>query len=257
MGNHQLSIIVMPGDWGDASIVDIQVLLDVTAKELTDHVTDLPMREVKIIRGFGSPMARTDRPADDIRLIELTVEGTYWSRFIYQFAHELCHHLCNSELYFPTVEERWFEETLCDVASLFSLHQSSNRWQHSPPYSHWSPYADRIRDYMREYTNRIQQSSPTDFSNWYRVHRDCLRNNPCLLDAEGHRSLNEVVALHLLPVFLNDPSKWGAIRFLNLQGRKAKPSFEAYLTDWLHDTPVHHQSIIFEIADLFELTLPV
>lgn len=257
MVDHQLTISVTPGDWGDAIIENIRVLLEATARELITHLPDIPMHTVVVIKTDDCPIAINNIPVAGTRFIGLNVRGRDWCKFIYQFSHELCHHLCNAERYFPTVEERWFEEALCDVASWFVLDRSAKRWVNNPPYWNWAPYATSIESYLRSYTDRVQQNLPPDIPTWYGAHRDSLRVNPTLLEADLHRGFNEIVAFQLFPIFLSDPSKWGAIRFLNLHGKQAKPSFESYLTDWLQDTPDQYQRVIYEIAGIFNLTIPV
>lgn len=53
-------------------------------------------------------------------IIFLSATGAYYNQFIYQFSHELCHFMIDSEVCAPF---RWFEETLCEAMSWYVLDQ--------------------------------------------------------------------------------------------------------------------------------------
>ena len=51
----------------------------------------------------------------------LHVNGDDWWRWTYQFAHEYCHHLINGPMSGGIKGLLWFEETMCDLSSIFHL----------------------------------------------------------------------------------------------------------------------------------------
>src|SRR5450759_2591810 len=74
---------------------------------------------IEVSRGISEPVTHFERgPSGEIR-VELNVEGPYWAQFAFQFGHEMCHVLCEYGDY-PN-PNKWFEETLCETASLFVL----------------------------------------------------------------------------------------------------------------------------------------
>lgn len=58
---------------------------------------------------------------DKDHLIMLHVTGNEWWRWIYQFAHEYCHHLVNGPITSEMIGLQWFEEVICDLSSICHL----------------------------------------------------------------------------------------------------------------------------------------
>lgn len=58
----------------------------------------------------------------DSHLIFLAVRDNYWCQWVYQFAHEYCHHLINGPLSGEWSKMLWFEETICELSSLYNLY---------------------------------------------------------------------------------------------------------------------------------------
>lgn len=70
-------------------------------------------------------------------IIQLSAIDNAWEKFTFQFAHELCHYTCHFERRRGSVNQNaWFEESLCEAASLFVLRAMAATWSHSPPYPH-------------------------------------------------------------------------------------------------------------------------
>lgn len=51
--------------------------------------------------------------------IYLSARENYWSKYIYQFAHEYCHFLIYDPLDGKLETTFWFEESVCELASMF------------------------------------------------------------------------------------------------------------------------------------------
>lgn len=62
------------------------------------------------------------------------VEPGYWSQFIYQFSHELTHYIIYSNNKEKEKQIKWFEETICEAMSLFTLNKISENWMSTPLY---------------------------------------------------------------------------------------------------------------------------
>lgn len=60
-------------------------------------------------------------PNEEKHLIKLSTGGDFWCQWVYQFAHEYCHHLIDGGLVRQTVGLRWLEESICHVASYVCL----------------------------------------------------------------------------------------------------------------------------------------
>ena len=62
-------------------------------------------------------------------LISLSPQDYYGGQWLYQFAHEYCHHLINGKLTGEIIGLTWFEETICSLSSLYVLHRASlQKW---------------------------------------------------------------------------------------------------------------------------------
>ena len=79
------------------------------------------------------------------RLIYVTAVDIYWAQIIFQYSHELCHLLIEE----PIPEHfKWFEESLCDLASIYFLYESAEKWPLSFP-DHLD-YQTKIRNYISD-----------------------------------------------------------------------------------------------------------
>lgn len=68
----------------------------------------------------GQPMCCAV-PNSDIHLIKLSTGGDYWCQWVYQFAHEFCHHLIDGPMTGEIMGLKWLEESICHVASYVCL----------------------------------------------------------------------------------------------------------------------------------------
>ncbi|MBK9784749.1 MAG: hypothetical protein IPP59_11525 [Betaproteobacteria bacterium] len=154
----------------------------------------------------------------------------------YGFAHELCHILSNYEEHVgedTTKYNQWFEETLCETASLFALKSLADTWENSPPDPTWATQAKSLRRFFEHLIAEGHRQLPAHapLSSWLQDNKDVLRQNPYLRDK------NEVVANLLLPLFQNDPQNWDALTYLNLDPADARSSLEDYLRHWYQNAP--------------------
>ena len=77
-------------------------------------------KKVIIYQNHDGPMCCAT-PDVNMHRIYLDTEGDRWCQWVYQFAHEYCHHLIDGGLLGRTAGQRWFEESLCHVASFACL----------------------------------------------------------------------------------------------------------------------------------------
>ena len=137
--------------------------------------------------------------------ILLTAKDYYWDQMVFQFAHEYCHHLINGPLKGEVVGLLWFEECLCHTASLWMLQRLQNPqlWMQLgvPLYVRSvQQYFDSILDG----TEIFLQSNQAARDIRYVI--ETLHNSPSY-----ERSLYDVVACRILPVFLQYPQLWRLI----------------------------------------------
>ena len=94
-------------------------------------------------------------------------------------------------------QSQWFEEALCEIASLYALKELAAEWEHSPPYPNWAPYAQALESYAENMLKEAHRALPpsTSLAAWFRNAETQLQANPYL------RKYNEVAANALLPLF--------------------------------------------------------
>jgi len=249
-GTRELSIVVNRDGWGDANIVDIRKVLESTGNELWKYFPDRRLNKIVVSRGRHSPITLFRRGRKGEYFVKLNVEGRYWCQFAYQFSHELCHILANYSEKTPRAN-KWFEEALCELASIFTLRKMAVTWKTAPPYSHWKNFAEAIREYVDDLTAPKTARLPagTTLAAWYKANAAELRKAPCL------RAKNRIIANALLGLFESNPAGWAAVEFLN-SGKPQSDSFQDYMSNWYRQTPEKHRKFVARIIQMFELKVP-
>ena len=125
-------------------------------------------------------------------------------------------------------KHKWFEEALCELASLFVLYRLATAWDKAPP-----PDIVAARDFApnhRAYAEEIQDKYGGVLNNrlrdWLAMNIDLMEADPC------KRDLNGVVAVSLLRRFRRDPSLWRDCGSLNRWDPSVDATFADYLDSW-------------------------
>ncbi|MDE0263248.1 MAG: hypothetical protein OXJ37_12660 [Bryobacterales bacterium] len=223
--NPELGLTVLDGDWGATSLSAILGVLESVFDELSTVTGQLPDDRIEVSRWRRDyPLVvQGSRPYK----IYLTASDTYWSQYVYQFSHELCHVLIRSDR-FADHKHKWFEEALCEAASLFVLRRLVSAWAQAPPLSVLK--AAEFAPSHGTYAERVERSygvnQQTSLAEWFLDHREelaCDRNN---------RGLNGVVAVALLGEFRKNTSLWRDCTALNSWDANQDDDFRAYLNSW-------------------------
>jgi len=247
---------VAPGNWGNVETADIQLVLQSVASEFQSHVGYLPdggMRLRVVPRG-ASPRVLYERGAEGEYVVHLTARNDRWYQYAYQFSHELCHILSNFDHKEGSGDSiatgnQWFEESLCETASLFTLKSLAVVWTSQPPARKWIGYAPVFAAYADRLLAETHRHLPAQQSveQWYAENRSLLRENPYL------REKNELVATALLPLFENNANLWQAIAYLNTDKSSSRKAFNDYLADWYAACPPQNQVLVRQTMDLLGL----
>jgi hypothetical protein len=227
----------------DTSERDIKAVLASTTRELWKHFPDHKLEPIVVVRGQKGPITLYERNARGEIIVKLDTHRTYWSQYAYQWAHELCHVLTGFRN--DGGENKWFEESLCELASLYAMRRMSESWEHDPPYPHWKDYRHSLKDYVDKIINSREKLTAKDLARYYQKHRETLRKSAT------ERALNGTIALALLPLFEKEPGHWEAIRYLNVTPAKKDLSLKDYFAKWHKDAPEKHQPFILEISRIF------
>jgi hypothetical protein len=187
----------------------------------------------------------------------LSARDTRWAQYSFQFGHEFCHALANyansSRQTIPDTSNPnlWFEESLCETASLFCLRAMSRTWQVSPPDPAFRAYAPWLADYAQQRLAQPEHRLPaaTSFANWFRQHQPALRT-----DAD-QRDSNAIIAAQLLPIFEAEPAGWEAVTFLNRGTSNDQESLGQHFAEWRANCPNRLRPFVSKLATVFGVRL--
>ena len=238
-------------NWGATSLRAVHAVLMSAYRVLTDGFGTTPDAAVNVARWDRDPLALHDRRPYEIRL---NTRDRYWSQYVYQFSHELCRVMVGFDRY-REHKHKWFEEALCELASLFVLHRLATVWEETPP-----PGITGARDFApnhRRYAEDIQARNPAvpgrHLPEWLAAHIATLEADPY------RRDLNGVVAVSLLDRFREDPSLWRDCGWLNRWDPRADAAFTDYLDSWTAhlNASGHDHRVTAILKQFFRPTSPV
>lgn len=251
--NSLPEIRILSADWGKASLQDISKILVSSAEQLWPHAAQPRLAPILVSRSNNGPIVFFRRGSNSEYLVDLNTQDYYWSQYAFQFSSMFGHILCGSTQ--GARNNYWFEESLCETASLFVLRQMTEAWKTSPPYPHWKSYGPQFRKYAQE---RIKEHPwPADLSValWHARHRDKLRQrgNSTTYTSE----LIVPLAAKLLPLFEQQPDRWGAVAYLNFHKTRRSREFHTYLADWKKACPQASQKeFVSELEKMFGIEKP-
>ena len=227
-------------------IRDVEKVLNSAADELWRYFPDTRLPPVEV-SAKGGPIVLFGRgPQGEIR-VRLNTGERLWAQMAYQFAHEFCHILSNyDDKHGPT---KWFEESLCETASLFALRRMGHTWETHPPYSNWMSYAPHLTEYAAKRLDEARLPPGKTFAQWYRENAEALRANAT------DRARNNIVAGVLLPLLEADPQGWEAVSYLNKEVFPANYTFEDHLKAWQRQCPEKRAAFVAKVAAVFEISL--
>jgi hypothetical protein len=234
-------------EWGGAVPEDVRRVLRSAGTALLEPAaeSELPPLEV---RARGGPIVLHERGPEGVVRIRLNTGGNLWAQYAYQFSHELCHVLCRYDR--DPTGHQWFEESLCELASLFVLRRMADRWATDPPYPNWRGYAVHLAAYADERIAAARLPEGMSLADWYRANRAELTARAT------DRERNTVVAVALLPLFESCPGHWAAVTSLNEAMPTAPQPFRDHLADWRRRLPADQQATVDAIAAAFGETVP-
>lgn len=250
--NLGLDIRVEGSGWGSVRKTQIETVLYSVADELLSRLPKKLSAPIVVTHTDKNPIALYDRGPGGEYLVRLHASEEHWYLYAYEFAHELCHIMSNYEENAAADTRKynqWFEETLCEAASLFTLKNLAATWETSPPSPEWSKHAWYMRSFFDLLIDEGHRKLPphTPLAAWLGSHEERLRHDPY------QREKNQVVANLLLPLFERNPENWDALSYLNLDPADARNSLRQYLRNWYDNAPARHKTFIAGVLDLLEL----
>lgn len=151
------------------------------------------------------PMCST---GEEGRIISLVTEGAYWAQFVYQFAHEYCHHLIDGPMDVELISSFWLEESICEMASRYMLLKLADVWeQDCNTIGYFRNYVSAMKSYEahRRMNTVIIEGK---LSVWIQ------KNYEVLCEEYYHRDLYDSIAQYLLPLFQENQALWRLLPYL-------------------------------------------
>ena len=237
-------IVVAAGDW-DADVNTVRLVLSAAGEALWRYFSPAETDPVLVYPG-GGPLTLYRRGPANEYIVKLDTGGAYWAQYVFQFAHELCHVLIGIDR--TNDDHRWFEESICELASLFVLRRLSEEWSSQPPYAHWQPYARHLSDYASARMESHLTGSEVSLADWYAAKADpqgrlIFRREWCTF-----------VATSLLKDFEQTPDNWDTVRYLYAGSREVL-TFEAFLNCWHARVTKDQQEFIHTIGKRFAIEI--
>lgn len=195
------NIILCKKDFGEFNLAVVCDLLAHVDIWLTDAIGQPHFSSKQVIVFFKKeyPMCCA---IEQFHIIYNSTTGDNWCRWVYEFAHEYCHHLVNGELTGEINGLMWFEETICTVSSMYCIHHMHNYCQNSPDQNlrNTVPLARKYLEYLLK---KEEDEEP--------LHHYIQRNLHLLTQPVYHRGIYRQIARRVLPLFLQCPSLWRII----------------------------------------------
>lgn len=232
--------------WGQAQLQDITKLLDNVIINFYENLNlDLiPEKQVYVIHSKNK-VSPSDCPeiikCDKYNQIYLSTCDMFWCQYSYQFAHELCHHVIDSDFYTKNDKFGWFEEALCELASIFCINKMSQTWLINPPYPNWAAYSTSLMDYNKNILRMPENNIIKPFKNWL------SENIEELFKDRYKRVQNRIVAIQLFSNFVNQPDFWMTIQYLKSIKVTNEMNFDNFLDTWTDYVPDKLKGLCTEI----------
>lgn len=248
-----LKIQVRP-NFPDAFPYTVMKVLQTASDPLLPHVPqDHTFPPLAVEYHAAGPMVFYERSRADPStiVIRLSSQGAFWAQYVFQYSHELCHVIQNTQTQGPD-EALFFYESLAHMASHYVLRSLAVTWKTAPPLpgESWTGFAAHLREYSDALVAKHRLPEGRTLAAWYAEQRDSLQKQ----GAADLRPAYETIALALLPIFEAEPDHWEAVTFLGRRRsdrKNQKLTFEEVLAEWRLACPERHRPRVDRIAAEF------
>jgi hypothetical protein len=242
-GIERYELRVDENGWGGGSKADVEAVLRSAFDEVARHLANKLPEPIRVKRDGSGPIVHFQRNPQGEIVMLLSTKDTYWAQYAYQGAHEFCHILCGFRE--GDKANLWFEESLCEMASIFAVKGMAERWKTHAPYPNWRDFSQALAIYAADIEKKYAVPKEDGLAAYYREHAEALAENPT------DREQNGRVAVWLLPLFEKNPENWRALAFLNGKKGPEKRTFREYLADWKRNCPDACKGLVDEIERRF------
>jgi hypothetical protein len=238
-------IEIIGNNWGDVRTEEIEEVLLTAENLILPYSNQGNWPILRIENSVAGPMVLHQRGEKGEYTILLNTKDRRWCQYVFQFAHELGHILCNYQKDSSSI--RWMEESICEVASLFVLGQMEEAWKRTSLHKQDPLYAAEFTRYFQARINMVDEIPNEEFKFWWRKRLPSLQQNSI------HRSSNLIIAKRLLPLFQQSPEvAWKACRTLNQKQPYSHSSFKDTIQAWSEASKdPFHKSFVLSLEKVF------
>jgi hypothetical protein len=243
----KISLIIKTPSWGKAKANEVLKILNSALKTMNTAFDRSFPGNIFIYQDFSddSPITLYERSPCGAYKINLNATDHYWCKYIYQFSHEYCHVRTN----YSKVNQRtkWFEETICELASIYVLKKMSVSWKTNPPQPHLKDFSESLAEYVTliilDPDHKL--SAGLNFGDWFKANLPVLERDQYIRDS------NSLMALKLLPLFEEHPSLWNSMTYWNSWSNNQGNDIYNYFQSWLEILPEKNRKGAIALADIF------
>ena len=238
-------IEIIGDNWGDVRTEEIKEVLLTAENLILPYSNQENWPTIRIENSVAGPMVLHQRGEKGEYTIFLNTNDRSWCQYVFQFAHELGHILCDYQEDSSSI--RWLEESICEVASLFVLGQMEEAWKRTSLHKQDPLYAAEFTRYFQARINMVKEIPNKEFKFWWEQRLPSLETNSI------HRRTNLIIAKKLLPLFQQSPEiAWKACRTLNKNQPRSHSSFKDTIHAWLEATDEpFHKSFVLSLEKVF------
>jgi len=142
---------------------------------------------------------------DQAHIILISAFNDYLPRWVYEFSHEYCHHLIDGPMQTEIMGLIWFEETICELSSMYHLHKSYIDWHNSTDMNKWlnfHSFQEYLHDLLTKNPKLVDSTHHQGWlSSWLQI----------LSEPKHHRDHYNAIAVRILPLFVENPFLWKII----------------------------------------------
>ncbi|EJJ9540437.1 hypothetical protein NKF71_001250 [Salmonella enterica] len=228
----------------DVEIANLQSVLEYSRLIIDDIMGSKLNTPVSIYHynNVYSPMVFYDRGINGEFMINLGSHDTQYDRYIYQFIHEYCHIRTNYREHNRKLG--WFEESICETASLYFLDIISTRWNHNPPLKYLKGYDKFILEYQKKVKQNVCLKQ--DFLEWFSFKRKYF-DETHLEEHSSKRNDYFIISKHILPLFYSNPELWNALTYWNAWEQDINDNIDSAFNKWLFVLPENRKKLAMKL----------
>ena len=224
--------------WGGAKIPVLKEVLRSVVEEFNTLVGVSPREQLSVQPDLNRGYPECCRLSNGTFVIFLSARGdNNWSQFVYQFAHEYCHRLIDGPMDGELETTFWFEESVCEMSSMFLLKRMTERWGSiNISILGSGESSDEVKALIA-----LNRFAPINFLYLQNIlcknppinvplHEWLNTNMSTLSEQEYHRGLYNQIARVLFVHFSSFPNLWRVLPFLYRPAVAEYSDFQTFIT---------------------------